>query len=71
MENQITCPNCRKRILNNPLVGAAVKGEGAGSESFIHDCGEKITYWQITAQLRDQKKLMAKFRGWLHSFSKS
>jgi hypothetical protein len=71
METQITCPNCRKTMSNNPLIDTAIKGEGSGKESIMHDCGEKITYWQITAQLRDQKKPMARFQNWIHSRSKS
>jgi hypothetical protein len=55
MENQITCPHCKRTISNNPVIESAVKGENLGSTFLICECGEKITYWAITAQLRDQK----------------
>ena len=71
MENQIVCPNCKKTISNHPLINAAVKGEGLGSESINCDCGEKITYWQITAQLRDQKTISRRFQTWVRNFSHS
>jgi len=71
MEYQITCPHCMKTISNDPLIETAAKGEGSGSESIMCDCGERITYWQITAQLRDQKKTGARFRKWFHNLSKS
>ena len=58
MNNQITCPHCKKPITNNTIIDDAVKGAGADTQFLICDsCGERITYWQITAQLRDQKKL--------------
>jgi len=70
MENQITCPNCKKIISNTSIIDEAAKGVGSDTQSIVCDCGERITYWQITAQLRNQKKPMARFRNWLHSFSK-
>lgn len=71
MENQIVCPHCGRTITNEPLIESAVKANGTGKESFLCECGEKITYWQITAQLRDQKKTGARFRKWFHGLSKS
>ena len=70
MENQIMCPNCKKTISNIPLIDAAAKGEGLGSQSIMCDCGERITFWAITAQLRDQKKPVARILNWFRSFSK-
>ena len=70
MENQITCPNCKTTIANNPVVDSAAKGENLGSTFVICDCGEKITFWAITAQLRDQKKPVARILNWFRSFSK-
>lgn len=70
MENQITCPHCKKTITNNPVIESAVKEEDLGSTFFVCECGEKITYWAITAQLRDQKKPLARIRKWFQSFSK-
>jgi hypothetical protein len=57
MENQITCPACKRTITNNPVVDSAAKGEDhvLGSEYVICECGERISYWAITAQLREQK----------------
>jgi hypothetical protein len=70
MENQIVCPHCKKTITNNPVIESAVRGEDLGSTFIICDCGEKITYWAITAQLRDQKKPVARILKWFRSFSK-
>jgi hypothetical protein len=73
MENQITCPSCKRTISNNPVVDSAAKGEDhvMGSEFVICECGERISFWAITAQLREQKKPVARFQNWLHSLSKS
>jgi len=70
MENHITCPNCKKTISNNPIIDEAAKGVGVDTQSIVCDCGERITYWRITEQLRDQKKPAARIRNWLHGFSK-
>jgi hypothetical protein len=69
MENQILCPHCSKKITNNPILDQAAKGEGSASQSILCDCGERITYWQITAQLRDQKTFGQKFQNWVRSLS--
>jgi hypothetical protein len=66
MENQITCPHCKRTISNNPVIESAAKGEDLGSTFFICECGEKITFWAITTQLRDQKKLGRRFQNWFH-----
>jgi RNase P subunit RPR2 len=71
MENQIICPHCKKTISNDPVIESAVKGEDRGSTYIICDCGEKITFWAITAQLRDQKKPVARILHWFRSLSKS
>jgi hypothetical protein len=71
MENQITCPNCKKTITNHPLITYAATGEGSGSQSFNCECGERITYWQITAQLREQKTIGWRFNNWFRAFSQS
>jgi hypothetical protein len=57
MENQITCPHCNRTISNNPVADSTAKGEDKGSTFIICESGEKITFWAITAQLRDQKSL--------------
>jgi hypothetical protein len=69
MENQIVCPHCKKTISNNSIIEEASKGAGSDRQSIICDCGEKITYWKITAQLRDQKKLGRRFQNWVHTLS--
>jgi len=71
MENQITCPHCKKTIVNNALVDSADKGSGHGVDYIICECGERITYWAITAQLREQKTLGRRFQNWLKTFSKA
>ena len=73
MENQITCPACKRTIMNSPVINAAANGEDhtMGSEYVICECGERISFWAITAQLRDQKKPVEKVLNWFRSFSKS
>jgi hypothetical protein len=71
MENQIVCPKCSKVIINNAIVNEAAKGEGADTQSVMCECGERITYWQITAQLRDQKTFGQKFQGWFRTLTHS
>jgi hypothetical protein len=72
MENQITCPNCKRMISNNPVVDSAAKGEDhkMGSEFVICECGERISFWAITAQLRGQKSFGSKIQSWFHPISK-
>jgi hypothetical protein len=71
MENQIVCPHCKKTISNNSVIDDAAKGTGSDTQSINCDCGEKITYWQITAQLRDQKTLGWRFQNWVRTLSHS
>jgi hypothetical protein len=71
MENQIVCPHCKKIISNNSIIDDAAKGAGSVTQSLNCDCGEKITYWQITAQLRDQKTLGWRFQNWVRTLSHS
>jgi len=71
MENQIVCPHCKKTILNNSIINDALKGEGSASQSVMCDCGERITYWQMTAQLRDQKTIGWRFQNWVRNLSHS
>lgn len=71
MENYIICPNCKKSISNNAVIDEAAKGEGADTQSIVCDCGERITYWRITEQLRDQKKTGMKIKNWFGNRSKS
>jgi len=71
MENQIVCPHCHKTITHNSIIDDASKGEGSDTQSIICDCGERITYWHITAQLRDQKKIGRRFQNWVRTLSHS
>ena len=71
MENQIICPNCKKTLSHNAVIDEAAKGVGTDTQSILCDCGERITYWRITEQLRDQKKPGAKIKHWFRSFSKN
>jgi hypothetical protein len=71
MENQITCPHCKKTISNNSLIDAAANGEGQGSQFILCDCGEKLSYWAITAQLREQKTVGWKILNWFRALSHS
>lgn len=70
MLNQITCPKCKRTITNNSIIEDAAKGEGSNKRSITCDCGESITYWQITAQLREQKKLGRRIRKWFDGLFK-
>ena len=71
MGNQIVCPHCKQTITNNSIIDDAAKGEGSDTQSFICDCGERITYWQITAQLRGQKTISRRFQNWVQTLSHS
>lgn len=73
MENQITCPECKRTIANNPVIDAAARGEDhkMGSEFVICECGERISFWAITAQLRDQKTAASRIMQWFRSFSRN
>jgi hypothetical protein len=67
MENYIICPNCNKTIINDPLIEAAARKEGSGARAIICDCGDRITFWAITAQLRKQNSRGQRFRNWLQN----
>ena len=71
METHITCPHCKKKIENDPIIESAAKGEDKGSTSIICECGEKITFWAVTAQLRDQKKPIRRFQYWIQNLTKA
>jgi hypothetical protein len=72
MGNQIICPECKRTITNDPVVDSAATGgvHTMGAEYVVCECGERISFWAITAQLRDQKKTVAKLLNWFRSFSK-
>jgi hypothetical protein len=69
MANQIVCPHCQKVITNNEIIDDAENGKWPDTRSIVCDCGEKITYWQISTQLREQRTLGRRFQKWVHSFS--
>ncbi|MDL1942418.1 hypothetical protein FBQ99_08735 [Chloroflexi bacterium CFX2] len=70
MENQITCPSCHIKISDKPIIDDAAKGIGSDTQFLICECGERITYWQITAQLREQKTFWTKILKWFRGSSK-
>lgn len=71
MENQVICPHCQRKISNNSIIEDAAEHEGSDTQSLICECGERITYWQITAQLRDQKKIGARIQNWFRGLFRS
>ena len=70
MANQIICPHCKRIIANNPIIEDAAKRQGSDTQSIICECGERITYWHITAQLSDQKNPVKKIQNWLRGLFK-
>ncbi|MGE5376717.1 MAG: hypothetical protein ACM3XO_16805 [Bacteroidota bacterium] len=70
MDPVITCPNCQRKITGDPIIEDAAKGLGSDDRFIICECGERITYWQITAQLRNQKKASTKIQDWFHGLRK-
>jgi len=71
MENQIVCPKCNKTTSNTALINEAANGEGAFTQYMRCECGERLTYWQITAQLNKQRTIGRRFKNWFRSFSHS
>jgi hypothetical protein len=67
MGNYIACPNCNKTIANQSIIEDAAKGEGSHTQSIVCDCGEKLSYWKVTALLREQKTISRRFQNWVHS----
>jgi DNA-directed RNA polymerase subunit RPC12/RpoP len=70
MENQITCPHCGRTISDNPLVESAATGEGQSTDFYVCECGERITFWAATAQLREQKRLSRRISSWFRRIFK-
>ncbi len=64
MGSQIVCPSCHRKISGKAIIDAAAKGEGSYAQFLICECGDRITYWQITAQLREQRTFRAKIAQW-------
>jgi hypothetical protein len=70
MENYIICPKCNNTITNDPLIDAAARKEGSGARAITCECGERITFWAITAQLRKQKTRGRRFNNWIQNIFK-
>jgi hypothetical protein len=68
MDNYVTYPGCKKTISHDLIIDEAATGAGSASRSINCECGERITYWAITAQLRGQKTLRRRMRYWWQSF---
>jgi hypothetical protein len=66
MDYHITCPECNRIITNDPLIEAAAKEENLGSSSITCECGHKISFWAISAQLRKQHTLGGKISALFH-----
>ena len=71
MENQITCPNCKRILANNAIIEDAAKRLGSDRQSITCECGERITYWQIAEQLRKQVSLGTKIQNLFHGRSRN
>jgi hypothetical protein len=71
MEKQIACPNCNKKYANNLVIEDAAAGKGSSMRFIVCECGERMTYWQITAQLKEQNTISYRFKNWIHSLSHS
>ena len=70
METVITCPNCQRKITGSPIIEDAAKGVGSDTQ-FLHcECGERISYWQITALLRNQKTTSLKIQSFFQGLFK-
>jgi hypothetical protein len=69
MENQIVCPRCKKTISNLPIIDDAAKNEGSNKQTLLCECGERLTYWQVRAQLREQKTFGVRFQNWIRSLT--
>ena len=56
--------------MSNAMVDSAESGAGSGSDFVMCECGERITFWAATAQLRDQKKLGTRIASWFRNLFK-
>jgi hypothetical protein len=71
MNNYVICPRCNATITNDPIIDSAVRGEFHGSEYITCTCGQNITFWDITAQLRDQNTFGLRVKKWWQKMTKS
>jgi hypothetical protein len=53
-------------ITNHPVIDAAAKGAGqyTTAQFVICVCGERISFWAITAQLREQTRPVVNTHKW-------
>lgn len=72
MENQITitCPQCGKTYTDDPIITDAITGAGDAARFIMCECGQRISFWAITAQLREQKKTGLRFCNWVKTLFK-
>ena len=56
-ENQIMCPHCKKTISNDSEIASEAKEAGLHSSFVFCECGEKIKFSAIIAQIRAQENL--------------
>ena len=63
----VTCPECGRIIANDPLIALAVSGEGQASQFIKCECGNQISFWAVTAQLREQKKFSRRVGDWFRA----
>lgn len=71
MEGRIKCKHCGKVVAaDDPLIAAARNGEGESSQFITCECGQRISFWDVTAQIRDQNKPLQKIIDWVQSLFK-
>lgn len=70
MDTEITCPNCHRKISGIPVIEEAATGVGADTQFLICECGERISYWQITSLLRQQKTSGTKIQNFFQGLFK-
>jgi hypothetical protein len=69
MENEIACRHCG-RTISGELVDSAATGEGESTDFVICECGERISFWGATAQLRDQNRITSRISNWFRGLFK-
>lgn len=64
----IKCPRCGRLVAqDDPLIAQARSGEGDSSQYIECECGAKVTFWSITAQIREQNTRWYQFKHWVRS----
>ena len=54
---------------NELIIDETATGAGSAARSITCECGERISYWVITAQLRKQKTVGRRIQQWFRSSS--